>query len=256
MRAQIRAQASYRTSFVLDLVGNALAPMIELLVLFSLFRITRSIGGFTAYQVLAMYGVSGVAFSLADLAVGNIERIRQYVRTGMFDAVLVRPLSTLGQLAALDFSFRRITRVAVALVVLAAAMSGLTIDWTPARIALLVVTPLAAAVFFASVFVITATVAFWWIDSGEFANAFTYGGRDFTTYPITVYSGMFRWLFAYSFGFAFVVYYPCLALFGVPDPLGLPAWVAWSSPLVAVLAVGLAAIVWRFGVRHYRSTGS
>src|ERR1700738_3135544 len=93
MRAQIRAQASYRTSFVLDLVGNALAPMIELLVLFSFFRITRSIGGFTAYQVLAMYGVSGVAFSLADLAVGNIERIRQYVRTGMFDAVPVRSLS-------------------------------------------------------------------------------------------------------------------------------------------------------------------
>ena len=119
---------------MLDLVGNALAPMIELLVLFSFFRITRSIGGFTAYQVLAMYGVSGVAFSLADLAVGNIERIRQYVRTGMFDAVLVRPLSTLGQLAALDFSFRRITRVAVALVVLAAAMSGLPIDWTLASL--------------------------------------------------------------------------------------------------------------------------
>jgi len=106
------------------------------------------------------------------------------------------------------------------------------------------------------VFVGSATVAFWWIDSGEFANGFTYGGRDFTSYPSNVYSGVFRWLFAYSMGFAFVAYYPALALMGRPDPLGLPGWVAWCSPFAAVIAAALATVVWRFGVRHYRSTGS
>ena len=113
------------------------------------------------------------------------------------------------------------------------------------------------AVFFGAIFVATATVAFWWIDSGEFANGFTYGGRDFTSYPITVYSGLFRRIFAYSLGFAFVAYYPALALLGRPDPLGLPGWAGlvrrrwWPCAAVAV-----AALVWRFGVRHYRSTGS
>ncbi len=256
LRAQIRGQASYRTSFALDLLGNALTPVFELFALFAFFRITHTLGGFTAHQVLAMYGLSATAFALSDLAVGNIERLRQYVRAGTFDAVLVRPLSTLWQLVALDFSTRRVSRVAVALIVFVVALSGLPIDWTPQRVALVAVTPVAAAVFFSSVFVMTATVAFWWIDSGELANAFTYAGRDFTSYPVTVYSGLFRWLFAYSLGFAFVVYYPCVALFGVSDPLGLPAWVAWSSPLVAMLAASLATAVWRFGVRHYRSTGS
>ena len=113
--------------------------------------------------------------------------------------------------------------------------------WTPARVGLLVVAPLAGALFFGAVFVATATVAFWWIDSGEFANAFTYGGRDFTSYPMTVYGGFFRWVFAYSLGFAFVGYYPALALLGRADPLGAARlgrlvhrrWSRWRPPGLA-----------------------
>src|SRR5262245_65473798 len=111
-------------------------------------------------------------------------------------------------------------------------------------------------VFFASVFVTGSTVAFWWIDSGEFANGFTYGGRDFTTYPMTVYAALFRRVFAYGLGFAFVAYYPTLVLLDHPDPLGLPAWIGWLSPAVAALAATIAATAWRTGVRPYPSTGS
>jgi ABC-2 type transport system permease protein len=256
IQAQVRGQAAYRTSFVLDLAGNALIPVIDVLVILALFRVTRSVGGFTAFEVLTMFGLSTTSFALADLAVGNIEKIRVYVRQGLLDAVLLRPLSALGQLVALDFTIRRISRVVVALAVLGLALSRVNVQWNAARIGLVVIAPLFGALFFAAIFVMTATVAFWWIDSGEFANAFTYGGRDFTAYPVSVYGGVFRVLFAYCLGFAFVAYYPALALLGRVDPLGSPAWVAWSSPLVAVVAAGFAAVVWRFGLRHYRSTGS
>jgi ABC-2 type transport system permease protein len=63
-------------------------------------------------------------------------------------------------------------------------------------------------------------------------------------------------VFAYSLGFAFVSYYPTLTLLGRPDPLGLPSWVGWTTPAVALAAAGAAALAWRTGVRHYRSTGS
>jgi ABC-2 type transport system permease protein len=168
----------------------------------------------------------------------------------------VRPLSVLGQLLAVDFALRRVARVVMAVAVLAVACAQAQVDWTPARVLLVVTAPLAGAVIFASVFVASATFAFFWIDSGEFASGFTYGGRDFTSYPINVYSGLFRRVFAYSLGFAFVAYYPALGLLGRPDPLGLPGWVVWSTPLVAGAAVAVATLAWRFGVRHYRSTGS
>jgi viologen exporter family transport system permease protein len=254
--AQVRSHASYRASFVLDLAGNAMIPAIDLLVVVATFRVTRVLGGFSAVEVLVMFGLSATAFALADLAVGNIEKIRIYVREGLLDAVLLRPLSALGQLVAVDFTVRRVARLVVAATVYGLAVARYGVVWTPARLLLLVTAPVVGAVFFGAIFVAGATVAFWWIDSGEFANGFTYGGRDFTAYPITVYSGLFRRIFAYSLGFAFVAYYPALALLGRPDPLALPAWVAWSSPFVALGAAVVAAGMWRWGVRHYRSTGS
>jgi ABC-2 type transport system permease protein len=254
--AQIRSQASYRTSFAIDLIGNSVTIGVDLLSLLVLFRITPALGGFSVREAILIFTLGYSSFNLADLAVGNIERIRFYVRTGLLDAILVRPLGALPQLLVVDFGLRRVGRAALGLALLPVALNLVHIDWTPARAALVVLTPLAGMVFFSAIFVASSTVAFWWIESGELAASVTYGGRDFTTYPITVYSGWFRRLFAYTLGFGFVAYYPALALLGRPDPLGLPAWLGWASPLVAGVAAGLAAVAWRVAIRHYRSTGS
>jgi ABC-2 type transport system permease protein len=140
--------------------------------------------------------------------------------------------------------------------VLVTALLLAPIEWTAARLVLSVVAPVAGAVFFAAIFVATATVAFWWIESGEIGNTLTFGGRDFTSYPMTVYSGWFRGVIGFGLGFAFVAYYPALVLLGRPDPVGLPAWVGWASPAVAAVAVGAAAVIWRLGIGHYKGTGS
>jgi ABC-2 type transport system permease protein len=55
---------------------------------------------------------------------------------------------------------------------------------------------------------------------------------------------------------AFVAYFPVLALLDRPDPLGLPHALRYASPLVAVAAVGVAALVWRTAVRRYQGAGS
>ncbi|PWU48186.1 ABC transporter permease [Micromonospora globispora] len=254
--AQARSQAAYRTSFVVDLVGNVGATVFDVVTVLVLFGVTRELGGFTLREALVIVGISAFGFATADLLVGNIERLPRYVRTGLLDAVLVRPLGALPQLLLMDLPLRKVSRAVFGLGVLVVAVTSAGLDWTAARLALVVVAPLAAIVFFGSVFVTTATVSFYWIDSGELANSVTYGGRDFTSYPITVYGGWFRAVFAYGIGFAFVSYHPALALLGRADPLGLPAWVGWASPGVALVAAAVAAAAWRVGVRHYRSTGS
>lgn len=254
--AQLRGYLSYRASFAMDLLANALVPIVEVVSVLAMFQVTRSLGGFSAAEVLVMYGLSASAFALSDLVVGNIERIPQYVRQGLLDAVLVRPLPVLGQLLALDFTIRRVGRFVIATGILVGAALHAGITWTPVHLALAVVAVISGAALFGALFVMTATVAFWWIDSRELAASVTYGGRDFTAYPITVYNGAFRALFAYALGFGFVAYFPALGLLERADPLGLPGWLAWATPVVAGGAAVVAAAVWRIGVRHYRSTGS
>jgi ABC-2 type transport system permease protein len=254
--AQVRSQLQYRASFVMDIFGNLLLTLMDVAAVVVLFRVTPVLGGFRLPEALLISGLSNLSFSLCDLAVGNIDTMRLYIRTGRFDAVLTRPLSALLQLVCADLALRRLGRVTQSVVVLVIALNLVHVHWTPARAVLLVVAPLCGAVLFGSVFVAGSTVAFWFIESGESSNAFTYGGRDFTAYPITVYAGWFRKAFAYGLGFAFVAYYPALAILGRPDPLGGPRLLSWSSPVVALAAAGAAALIWRTGIRHYRSTGS
>ena len=254
--AQVRGQAQYRASFASDLTGSVLFGVLDILSVVVVFRVTPTLGAFSFAEVFLMTALADCAFAIADLLVGNVERLRVYVRSGLLDAVLVRPLGVLPQLAVMDVAARRVGRVVFGVAMLAVASAYAQLPLTPARLALLTVTPLAGAAIFAAIFVATAAVAFWWIESGEIANGLTYGGLNFTQFPITIYGPMLRRLFAFGVGFAFVAYYPALALLDRPDPLGGPALLGYAAPLVATGAVAVAALVWRVGVRHYRSTGS
>lgn len=119
LRGQVRSQASYRTSFVIDLVSNVwtlLADVLTVLVLFQV--IATSLAGFTLAETLVMVGLSACGFALADLAVGNIERLRNYIRTGLLDTLLVRPLRALPQLLLMDLGLRRLFRAGSGVAVL------------------------------------------------------------------------------------------------------------------------------------------
>src|SRR5262245_41364977 len=156
-------------------MGSVAFGLLDVVTVIVVFRVSRTLGGFDFAEVFLMTALASCAFAIADLVVGNVERLRVYVRTGLLDAVLVRPLGALVQLAAMDAAPRRVGRIAMGLVLVGLAVAQAGIALTPGRTALLVVAPLAGAVIFSAVFVITASVAFWWIESGELANALTYG---------------------------------------------------------------------------------
>lgn len=256
LAAQVRSQTQYRLSFTLDLVFSTVLTSLDLITLWVLFAVNDDLGGFGGRDVLVMVGIAAVAFPVADLAVGNVEKLRVYVRSGLFDAVLLRPLSSLGQMVAMDIAPRRVGRVVQGVAVYVVALAVAPVQWSVPVAVLVVLAPLAGAVFFGAIFVAGATLAFWWIDSGEITSAFTYGGKDVAAYPMTVFGGLFRRFFAYGLGFAFVAYLPALAMLGQSDPLGTPDWLRWCSPLTALIVAALAGLLWRTGVRHYRSTGS
>jgi ABC-2 type transport system permease protein len=256
LAAQLRSQLQYRASLALHLLGSFLFGALDLVAMLVIFRATPALGGFAVHEVLLMTTMSLTAFALADLAVGNVERLPYYIRTGQLDAILVRPLGSLGQLLVMDLAPRRAGRLVQALALLGVSLSIVNISWTPVRVLLVVGTPLAGAVFFAALFIAAATLAFWWVESGEVGHIATYGGRDFVSYPMTVYGEWFRRIFAYGMGFAFISYYPVLTLLSRPDPLDGPSALGWCSPLAAAVAVGVATLLWRAGVRRYHSTGS
>jgi ABC-2 type transport system permease protein len=254
--SRVRSQLAYPVSFALDCLSQALAQAIELVVILVVFGRVQSLGGFERDEVLLVYGISGIAFGLADLAVGQLDDLPRWIRTGEFDVLLARPLGALAQLATSDLQLRRLGRSAVGLVVLVVVVVGAGVEPTPLNLLLLVTTPLIGAVIIGAIWVATCSVSFWVVEGRELANAFTYGSTLTTSYPITVFGPWLRRLLCFAVPAAFVAYYPALALLDRPDPLGLPHALRYASPLVAVVAVAVAALVWRTAVRRYQGAGS
>ena len=254
--SRVRSQLTYRTSFALDVVAQFIGQSIELVVILVLFTQVNSLGGFSAQEVLLIYGLAATAFGLADLAVGQVEELPNFIRTGEFDVMLLRPLGTLAQLLSADIALKRLGRVAAGMLVLSWSLATIDLPWTPARLLLAVITPITGAVILAAIWVAANSVSFWIVDGREMANSFTYGSSFSTSYPITIYGPWLRRALCYAVPAAFVAYFPAIGLLGRPDPLGLPAALQWSSPLVAVLAVTVAGLIWRSGVRHYQGAGS
>lgn len=256
IRSRVAAQASYRTSFGLDIAAQVLLAVVEFAEVYVVFHQVESLGEFSFAEVTLMFGLATAAFGISDAVVGHLDRLPFYLRTGQLDAFLLRPLSTLGQLVTSDFSLRRLGRIGTSLVILTVALIAVDVEWTPARVALLVVTPVAGAVIFSAVFVATSAVGFWLVEGMEFVNGFTYGGNYLSSFPFTVFGTAIRRLFTFVVPVAFVAYLPALALLGREDPMGLPAWTSWSAVPVALLTCGAAGLAWRAGLRQYVGAGS
>lgn len=254
--AAVRSQLAYPGSFALQCLGQAIAQAGELVAVLVLFGHITAMAGFEVGEVLVIYGIAGVAFGLADGVVGQLDALPAHIRTGALDALLLRPLSALGQLCASDIALRRLGRIATGLGVLVYALAGADIDWTLPRAVLAVTAPVTGAFVLGAVWVAACSVCFWVIEGRELTNSVTYGSSMFTGYPLGVFNAWLRRLMGLAVPGAFVSYFPTLALLGKPDPLGLPAFLQWSSPAVAVLAVLVAGGIWRIALRHYQGTGS
>lgn len=255
VQARVRADWQYRTSTVLFTLGQVAAALLDFAAILVIFTRVRALSGWSLYEVLFLYATSGIAFGLADLFVSPVERASFHIKAGTFDQFLLRPVGPLVQLTTEEFALRRVGKMVQPLAALGLALAHLTVHWTPARVLVLVVSVASGTVILSALWVITSSLSFWTVETQEVANAFTYGGGFATQYPLDVLSPWLRRLLLLV-PLAFVNYLPTSWLLGRPDSFALPGWVRFSSPGVAALAALAAGAVWRFAIRHYRSTGS
>ncbi|GAA3804203.1 ABC transporter permease [Sphaerisporangium flaviroseum] len=250
----IRAAAQYPVSMALLLIGSFVVTALDIAAIAVVFVHTGTLGGFTLPEVMFLYGTAGMSFALADLLFGNVDKLSQHVRTGAFDAMLIRPVSPFVQMAVDRFTFQRFGRTAQAATVLGIALTRLHVPWERAWMIPLMV--ICGVVLFTSLWTLGGALQFLLTDAPEVANAFTYGGGQLTQYPLSVYGSDLVRAVTFIVPLAFVNWQPGLFVLDRPDPLGLPYWLRFLAPVAALTLACLAAFAWRAGLRRYRSTGS
>jgi ABC-2 type transport system permease protein len=252
----IRSQMQYRASFVMVATGNFVIQFIEFIGISVLFSRFGTLKGWNVAEIALFYGIINISFAVALGAGRGFDSFATQVVSGEFDRALLRPRTTFLQVLAREFRFIRVGRVLVGLVVLVWGVQNLAVAWSLPKAALLLASVFGGVMLFLGLLVIQASWCFWSTQSLEVMNSFTDGGVETARWPISIYSDWLIKTFVFIIPLACVNYFPLIAILERPDVLHSPEWLRWVSPLAGALFLLASLILWEFGVRHYKSTGS
>lgn len=247
----MKAAMQYKLSFFLTVIAQFFVSFEVFLGVYFMFRRFHSVDDFTYSQVLLCYSVVLFQFYLAEFFFRGFDRFSAMLGNGEFDRILVRPRNTVFQVLVSRMDFARIGRLLQGFVLLPYAMATCGVSWDASRVLTLLFMILGGTLLFAGIFVLGATLSFFTTQGLEVVNAFTDGFKEHGKYPLSIYGKRVLQFTTFVVPFALVQYYPLLYLLGrVESPVYI------FLPLLAALFLIPCYLVWRIGVRHYRSTGS
>lgn len=253
MSMLFKAQMQYRTSFLLLCAGQFFIPFAVFAGMYFLFERFGGLPGWTFHEAALLFGVVHMAFSAAECFGRGFDAFSRLIVRGDFDRLLVRPRGTVVQVLGSNIEFTRFGRMLQSAAVLGIASSGLSIQWTPAKLITLLFMIAGGVIIFWGIYILGASFCFWTVQGLEVVNILTDGGREMAQYPLDLYAKWITRFFTFIIPFGAVSYLPLLYILDRTDG---PDLLFVAMPLASLLFLAPCLAVWRIGVRHYRSTGS
>lgn len=245
-----RSAMTYRASFFLSCLGHLLITANVFLGVVFLMERFDSIGGYTLPQLSLCYAVILAGTSLAECFARGIDAFHRILSDARFDRIMVRPRSLLFQTLCQEMKPTMLARVLQAAVMLVWAIGVGAVKWTVWKAVTLALMILCGGLIFFGLYLVNACVCFFTLEHVEVLNIFMDGPREFGKYPFGVYGRPVLLVLTFLVPLALVQHWPLQYLFDRG-----PAWYG-LLPVVSLLFLIPCALLWRLGVRHYRSTGS
>lgn len=250
MSIHLRSAMTYRWSFLFSCLGHLLITTnVFFSVVFLLDRFD-SVGGYTLPQLALCFSTILAATSLAECFCRGFDSFARILAQAQFDRLMVRPRSLAFQVLCQDMKPTMLARLLQAAVMLLWAIPSGAVAWTPAKALVLALMVLCGAAIFFGLFLMNAAICFFTLESVETLNIFLDGPREYGKYPFGIYGRPVLLTLTFLVPLALVQHWPLQYLFDRG-----PAWYG-LLPLVSLVFLIPCLLLWRLGVRHYRSTGS
>ncbi|GFP77404.1 ABC transporter permease [Clostridium fungisolvens] len=249
----LKSVMQYKTSFFLTTIGQGMTTFFSFLSMYFLFDRFGNIEGYTFKEVLLCFSTIFMSYSLAECFARGFDSFSSIISNGEFDRIMVRPRSEILQVLGSRIEFTRVGRLIQAICVFSYAIISGGVYWDTHKIITITFMILGGVCIFSGLFMIYAAICFFTLEGLELMNIFTDGGRELAQYPLNIYNKWVVRFFTFIVPLAFINYYPFLYIIGKSKG---NEFLYMISPLAAVLFWIPSNILWKFGVKHYKSTGS
>jgi len=250
----LMARMSYKADFFASIITNVLAAASGLLYILFLIdgKAVTSIQGWSREEVLFIYGYSMISMAVFGMFAWNLYQFGdRYVIQGQFDRVLLRPVNSLFQVLFESFNLDSLGSLITGIGVVVYCSVKLGISFGPLDLLWFVASTVSASIILLSVFVCIASISFHFEDrigiSAPIFNLINFG-----RYPIPIFHRVIQFVLSWVLPFAFVAFFPATHFL---RRSGFEFF-CYFTPVMAAICASVAAVVWRYGVSHYSSTGN
>lgn len=211
--------------------------------------------GWNIWELFFLYCLWLLGHSLFSLFFWHFWELEEYLIQGTFDQFLLRPASPFVQFLGREVQYIGFADMFVAITGLTIAYVNLNLNWNAVMWLFLLIVVLSGTVIETTLNLIMACISFWTGRSSMAVEVIMEFNAVVQRYPIDIFGTWFRVIVTGLIPVAFMNYYPSLMLLGKLNSHGPAAWLAYVSPLVAIILMILASGVWRLALRRYSSSG-
>lgn len=251
LAAYVQARAEYPKNFAVSVIMVLPYQFVTLFILWGIFVSFDSMMGWNFYELAVLSAMLQLVTGVANGFFRQFRVMEELIIDGELDIYLVRPRSVIFQLAVREVDLISLFGKALpSMVILIFALGKLDVHWTAIRFLFLMWTVIFGSVLFASIFLIIGSLSFFFYRTNEICMTLLYSLQDFVNYPVCIYDRGIRMFISVIFPLAFVNYYPVIFL------KTNNYMIVATMVLIAGIAIALSTLVWRYGLKHYQSTGS
>lgn len=255
-RLSLARLLQYRVNFFISAVANIVHYGTSLLLITILLDRFHSIDGWTRIQVIFLYAFALLSFSLFGLFFQQLSNFSNLVLQGQLDRMLLRPRMLFLQVVLDGINPVYFSHFLFSLSLFAYVTTSGEISLSGADFIVLGLAVLAGILIQISVALIASTISFFTLESGSIFYLLIYAPRELIWYPIGIYPAIVQGFVTFVVPFAFINFFPVRTVLDVRDSVLLSDAMGWASIPVALLALLLAGLAWRYGVSRYASSGS
>ena len=245
----------YRVDMLLGLFGISILNVVDIALIGIILNRFESIGGWTVWEIVFLTFFYVLVLGIENMFAVHLLDIENYIRMGTFDRFLIRPVPPLLQLLGQELTLRYLDHLILGGIGIGVAYMNLGLSWTLTQWFLFFVTLISSAILLGALVLTLCSFAFWTIRSSPFVFSTMELQEVIQHYPIPIFGRPFVLFVTFFLPFAFMNYYPTLALLS-KEGEAIHPMLPYATPLMAFLFSVIATIVWRLGLNRYQSTGT
>lgn len=253
LQRAIKSRLEYKKDAIVGMFSFLITNTLQFFTLMFVVKSIPSLNGWSMYELGFLYGFSMMPRAIDHMLTDSLWYVGYwYVRNGVIDRFLIRPVNLLFQVIAEVFQPEAFGEVIMGLSLIIVCGLRIDLQWSIGNVIVMLIAMVFGALIFTALKLITCSIAFWTKRSGQLMSM-VYNFADFAKYPIKIYHPIIKFIMTFIFPFGLVISMPVDAFIKG----GYNSWiVSGGIILAATILFSIGCFVWTQGLKNYESSGS